>query len=172
MHAILLCPGPSLAKWLTCLPDHDLSLAVNRAGLALAADWWVSLDYPLVRDIRKQLLGAPRICTTEIVATSFPAEKKDWLLTDRVRRDYCRNLHSWTFLTAPAALIVAGFLGATSITVVGADWTDEPDWDGVRLQSNDRTADRWAKEAVRWQAACDWLAKRGVTVERRKHGVG
>ncbi len=46
-----------------------------------------------------------------------------------------------------AGLHVCQLLGATEIDVYGADWTQEPDFDGKELVGTVRTLDRWIEKS-------------------------
>ena len=145
----LLCPGPSLADWKR-FDDYNLIVAVNRAVLHVErVDAWVALDWKSITRIDAKpctLYTCPS--STE---TLRPAR---W---PRVREfDVRPTQHRGK--TAISALYVAKELGATRIDVFGADWTDQPDFDGVSLVGTERGADRWRDEARAWIAACEELA--------------
>ena len=66
--------------------------------------------------------------------------------------------------------VLAHYLGAKRVDVYGADWTDEPDFDGVSVTGNRRDAERWRQERDIWHKLTAHLAERGTVVERI--GVG
>jgi hypothetical protein len=56
-----------------------------------------------------------------------------------------------------AGLHVCQLLGATEIDVYGADWTQQPDFDGKELIGTVRSQDRWRREAKAWQMAIELM---------------
>jgi hypothetical protein len=167
MRVALLCPGPSLSNWpVETFAEYDLRIAVNRAILKYQCEWWAAADWPMVKKNNP----------------SFPV--KLWTNPDTFThlcglRDLFANLelHSffeakgsvaesrWVGKTATAALVLAVRLGAKSIDVYGADWTDQPDFDGVMFDGTNRSAGRWEGERDVWDRLCNEF--NGVTVTRR-----
>jgi hypothetical protein len=119
MRCALLCPGPSLADRLDAVfAAYPLRVAVNRAVLRYPCSAWVALDWKSIT-----LIDPPN-----------PVP----LYTDRVARETLKGrwprldefeIHEIEHrgLSAVSALHVAHSLGATSIDVYGADWTQAPD---------------------------------------------
>lgn len=158
MNAVLLCPGPSLAN-LYSVPKCDLSIAVNRACLRFDADWGAILDCTLLKEIA---IRPPKLLTRR---EHWPRYTQSPGLA--VEDTGC-PIARYDLFTAPAALALAGYLGATTIDVYGADWTDEADFDGVRASETRRDAERWAMEIPIWNRVADWLRGKGCEVTR--HG--
>ncbi len=159
MTAAILCPGPSL-KALEVVPRVDLTIAVNRAALTFACDWWAARDYPMIRD------NAAKVLAIRTTANDLRGRLNRFrvLATAEELNGWCPANLLGT-LTALLALLFAAKEGATRIDVYGADWKGTQDYDGTEAGEN-RTDERWAKEAGLWQAACDWLSGRGVEVAR------
>jgi hypothetical protein len=68
--------------------------------------------------------------------------------------------------TVTASIALAAHLGADRVDVYGADWTNEPDFDGYRPTEMYRTLERWARERAAWSRLEQWLTARDVTVRR------
>jgi hypothetical protein len=173
MNAAILCPGPSLANW----PDatwqnHNLIIGVNRAVLRYHCNWWAAADWPMVKkhdpgyrvrlwtnaDTYKHLCGL----------TMF-RERMELHSFDEANNYLDPIQWRWTGKTATAALILAAHQRATQIDVYGADWTDQPDYDGVTFPGTDRGEHRWKGERDVWESLCGKLAESGITVTR--HGL-
>lgn len=160
MNCALLCPGPSLASW----PDdtfaaYPLRIAVNRAVLRYPCHAWVMLDWKSITRIE----DAP-VIPLYTCLQSHHALRGRW--TRFAEFDIRNTEHRGK--TAISALFVAKELGATSIDVFGADWTDAPDFDGVTLVGTERHAARWEKESQQWADAVVTLGIPVVRVEGRK----
>lgn len=162
MTAIVLCPGPSLAK--VSPPFSALTIGVNRAVLAHSCDWWVYKDWQLWRDYSGECLGDPSICTLREVLERFGLEGQ------AIESLIC-PVDKWSLFTAPVALVLAATIGAKRIDVYGADWTDEPDYDGVIAAGCRRDEDRWKQEREIWTGVVDWLKGGGITVNRITDGI-
>lgn len=85
-------------------------------------------------------------------------------VTTEELRDGC-PVPSFGLYTATAALVLLARLGATRVSVYGADWTDAPDFDGVAAGEN-RTETRWNRERAIWGEVVEWMRGRGCEVER------
>jgi len=178
MNAAVLCPGPSLAGW----PDdrlrsHSITVGVNRAVHRIPCSHWVFADeVPYAIERRPAIV--PHIFTSEHVTqicrdlhwevpirlTTFES------LFDRFPQNIDTGTPGgvvcWASFSATAALIVAAAVGATRISLYGADWTDEPDWDGVNLPTNKRDASRWGDELPVHHACVRHLTLKGIEVIR------
>jgi hypothetical protein len=169
MHAIILCPGPSLATY--AAHSADLVIGVNRAALAHECNVWATLDYPMIRDNADKLLGRPNLLTrrqTLIDIARRPARLQRFAEVRMVDDldDFCPPTLGYGRFSSAAALIYAAERGATQIDVYGADWAGTADFDGVNAGEN-RGAARWQAEAELWLGhLVPWLAHRGVKVNR------
>lgn len=158
MRVALLCPGPSLAK-LTSLPECDLSICVKRAALRFACDWVVILDSPALREFGAQIIGDPQLLTRSEYRPKYT--RRGGLDLEALR---CP--HRFDQFTACAGLALAGHLGASHIDVYGADWTNEPDFDGHRPAEMFRDQARWDRERQDWEAIVSWLSPTPVHLHR------
>ncbi len=164
MLAIVLCPGPSLSK-LEAIPPCARSIAINRAATKFEADIWAAMDYPILRDYHKKVLGNPGLFTFSTTWQDIGHRLK------RFPKVYLREeLEGWwggklPFKTFPASLVFAGWMGATEIDVYGCDWEGNKDFDGV-VAGESRTDDRWLAEKKMCGEVIADLSKRGVTVRR------
>lgn len=164
MHVTVLCPGPSLVR--TFAGFGGLTIGVNRAAIAYGCDWWAALDSPLIID-GEQPSGSPRLFTSRETFDRLVRNRSPW--ADRMGAVADDLLPpEWRIFTAPAALALAAYLGATRIDVYGADWTDAADFDGV-TPTSDRSTARWAREIPIWAAVVEWLGVRGTRVETHGH---
>lgn len=161
MTAVVLCPGPSLAE--SSPPYSSLTIGVNRAVLAHPCDWWIFQDWKRFRDGEPK--GRPIVCTTR------EAARRLGMLPHFAIDDLECPVDQWSLFTAPAALVLAYKMGGNQIEVYGADWSDEPDFDGVRVVGCIRDPERWKKEVPIWNAVVGWLHERGITVNRITDGI-
>lgn len=164
--AALLCPGPGLSRLdASRLAEYATVVGVNRAATAFRCDWWAALDYPMLRDWQDAVIGSPKLLTRRQTWLDFHRRLR--LREIRLAEDIAFPVTGWDAKTATAAIGLLSTLLVTRIDVFGADWTCEPaDFDGVDLNSNDRTAERWTKEAETWGRMVAWLDGRGITVAR------
>lgn len=120
----------------------------------------------------------PPIWTSESIVGLFPPGSATAYETLREEHDFTVNTYSpdgtvdWRSFSATAALIVAAHLGGKTIDVYGADWTDEPDFDGksINLNPHERNEARWKTERQIWVAVVNYLATEGVEVNRKIYG--
>lgn len=165
MNAAIICPGPSVSKTF----DDDfagLRIAVNRAALWYASDVWAANDFPLICEISDDVKGNPRLWCNHDTVTSLLRRGNCWGKGATAFSSLVYPVPAWHLYTAPAALVVAAFLGADRIEVFGADWTSEPDADGKTPPSCRRTEGRWRQERSIWEGIVACLKERGVRVER------
>jgi hypothetical protein len=158
MTAAILCPGPSLAN-LEVIPACDVSIAVNRAALRFACDWWAALDAPFVRANRP--LGSPLLFTRRENRIDAAVYFEDV---------YPFPNQAQSYFTFPGALSLAAHLGATRIDVYGCDWAvGQPDFDGRQPDEANRSAARFAREREHFDQLTHWLNAKGIEVIR--HGL-
>ena len=168
MNAVILCPGPSLAR-LAHVPPAKLVVGVNRAAIFFRCDAWAGCDLPTVEKHGNAVIGAPELIAAIETIDTMRDHKLVWRgpVFDRTRMlDFCPHAMDWVLFSATTALIYAAYRAATHIDVYGADWSGELDFDGVAAGET-RGPERWQLEAAIWQnRLVPWLAERGVTVTR------
>ena len=179
MRATLLCPGPSLGK--TFPPGrngYELIVGVNRAAQYTPCDWWAALDGDFVRSQHRNNLGTPKLLSREYVL--FAEDSHEWLIDlensltlEVVASDTpAVRIGRVGQFTAPAALLLCGYLGATSIDVYGADLAGTTDFDGHAPPDAWRTDERWRREQTIWSLMRINLARRKIPTHfiRQPHG--
>lgn len=175
---LILCPGPSLARFLPVLPaiaDRYGAIAgVNRAACAALCTWWVFGDArPFLRG---EPIGLPQIFTNSQAfrhCSRAPAKveafrRHEWFLDTEVGAA-CPESLSWQRFSLTMALALAESLGYRRIELRGVDWRGTEDWDGAADYENSegRSPQRWASEEKVFWPIVQWLAGRGVQVDRR-----
>lgn len=165
MQIGILCPGPSLAS-IDSLPTCDLSIAVNRAALRFACDWWAALDSQTFTRDESSIKGDPKLFTRaeyrhKTKRGGMDLEELDGLLP--------RNRINYPLFTLPSSMVLAAWLGAKAIDIYGCDWTNAPDFDGIKPSDSRRNEHRWSAESVLFGRVQDWLLGLGITVTR--HGT-
>lgn len=161
MKAVILCPGPSLARLIE-LPPCDISIAINRAALKFACQWWASLDYPMLRDNQAKILGNPQLLTRR--QTYLDLHKRLGRFAEiRIVEDMADA--AGYVKTLPCAMVFAHTLGAKRIDLYGVDWQGDCDFDGVKAGEN-RSEERWRLERLEVTGLMEWLAGKGVEVNR------
>lgn len=174
MKANLLCPGPSLRSWVDAeLYSAEAIVGVNRAVLRVPCTDWVFLDSNVYQQFRPENPCAIWSNENTIHNCKGMAGHHHWHPVESLFDRFPQRLQivedsfaSWCMYSATSALVVCAALGATQIEVYGADWTDEPDFDGVRMEECRRDKERWESEIPLWKAIVADLAKRGITVNR------
>lgn len=159
MHCALLCPGPSLRR-LAQAPPADLTIAVKRAALAFPCQWVCILDTP-------ELQAFGDIAPGALLLTRRDCRPKYSRREGLAVEDLDCPVPRFDLYTATAALALAGHLGATTVDVYGADWSDAPDWDGSTPEGANRSPERWALERGIWSQVVEWMGRRGCEVVRR-----
>lgn len=169
MTAVILAPGPSLAG-LTYTPLADVVIGVNRASVAHAVDVWACLDFSLLKEETRNVLGKPKLwtgaetwrtaeawCGLELATTS-----------DAMRVFFPVNTRAaWTLYTTTTALVFAAWVGAERIDVYGADMEGTKGFD-AKDRGGNRSSMRWASERVIFAEVMEMLKARGVTVVRQE----
>ncbi len=176
MRAALLCPGPSLRAY----PGRegqggfDLVIGVNRVATLHPVDVWACGDWPLIEQERGRVLGEP----TLFVAASGAAQLRDhspagpWpfktIEFEQLEQGGFATSAGpqWNLFSTTAALMFAGWVGATRIDCYGIDWRGTLDWDGTAAGGN-RSPERWQLEKDLCQnVLLPWLGRRGVEIKR------
>lgn len=164
MRAVVLAPGPSLSL-LDEMPADDVSIAIKRAAFYFPQCQWVAiLDTPVLHAIDDQIPAGAKLLTR---AEYRPKHTSRAGLDVEALEKWCPVPKIAEF-TATAALVLAGFLGAERVDVYGADWTQQPDFDGhVDPETMmARHPDRWKREGKIWGDIVLWLSHRGCEVVR------
>jgi hypothetical protein len=169
MNVAICCPGPSLnAATPADLEVFDAVLAVNRAALVVEATIWCALDYPMIRDHRATVLGNPLLMTHsttwEDIRRKVPRFPAVVMLED-VEAWYGQKYQR---RTTPAAMLLAGYLGASRIELFGDDKTPAPDFDGFQTAETGmaRLPSRWESEQKDCDAITAFLKRGGCEVHR------
>lgn len=160
MRAALLSLGPSLAR-LYEPPPANILIGVKKAAKAFRCDWACVLDSPSLLLLDTAFAGRPRLLTRRAYRPKYT--QRDGLDVEAFD-GFCPVRHD--DYTACAALVLAGYLGATTIDCYGVDWTDAPDFDGETPPEVNRTPTRWARERAQWDGIVTWLHGRGAEVRR------
>lgn len=163
MTAAILCPGPSLAN-LQALPPCDVSIAVNRAALRFACDWWAALDHPLFRAIDAQVMGSPLLLTRREDRKRHST--RAGIDTETLEAWLPHMPTRWGLFSMTAAMVLAASLGAKRIDIYGCDWAiGAADFDGHQFETNRRQEDRFALEREVYAATVN-----AIGVEVTRHG--
>lgn len=168
----ILCPGPSLSRFLDNRPRHDTFIAVNRAASAFCVDWWAVQDEDIWRSVRP--IGKPIIFSSDSLRDTFgnrePGNGFEWTTFSEVGScTKCRSKPPWWSYTLTAALVLADHISADEITIYGADMEGLEDWDGHVPASarSGRSEHRWERERYIFGHVIGWLqSERGINVTR------
>lgn len=173
MHAIILCPGPSLAM-LESAPQADLIIGVNRAALRFGVGVWAALDWrsdrlPVgVSRWMKDVIGTPILLTHRDSYGQMQSEGVKWpaqvVLTEQLVTAVS-SVHNWSLFSATCALVYAVWRGARRISVYGCDLVGTLDYDGAAAGGN-RSEDRWCEERTVWKNVIDHLKDVAVDIVR------
>jgi len=173
MLVSLLSCGPSL-----CAFDDarrgDLVIGVNGAACRHACDWWsIGDDQTILRhslDADEPVVGRPHVSTMSPsmhrIKESYPAvhANRDWITWEQLRDSVSAPQSGWDQWSAPAALVLAVHLGATTIAVFGVDMIGSADFAGRdHKRFNEH---RWVRERRSWDSALTLCGAAGVTVHR------
>lgn len=171
MNATILCPGPSLSRYLAAPPPRaELVVGVNRAALVAEVDAWSCCDLPAILEWREKVIGSPVLIAGQEAVDNLRDRKVVYRGVHFDRREmfaFCPHAINWVWCSATTALVYAAYRGAKRITAYGCDWDGWEDWDGTRAGKN-RSESRWQEEARLWGALTIWLGEQGITVERVK----
>lgn len=172
MKAAVLCPGPSLQFLRSPVVGYDATWAVNTALKLQDADWFSAADMPLYKGLvadRRPRIGALTMGSTMEKARTLP----DWLGVKKwvpwsnvsfIDRHVKTGRHiNWSL---QAALCHAAELGAKTIDIYGCDLAGTVDASGYG--GEERTEDRWQREARDLQFTTEFLSGHGVTINRIK----
>lgn len=178
MRVALLSAGPSLqASYGPVDPKlHKLRIGVNTAVNLYKCEWWACADSHRFIDIHNAgVIGKPQafcidaqrdrtICFEPDIAKKYKITGWDEVFAE------VGASTSWMSNTAPAALILAKWLGATEIDCYGVDMAGHLDTTGkIDDSTHYRNEQRWNMERQIWTLIVQWLAERGTKVTR--HGV-
>src|SRR4051812_33763909 len=125
MHAIVLSPGPSLAKYEP--KPADLTLGVNRAATAFVCDVWVCGDTPLVMQVASQVQGSPLLVSYGVSLDTLRDHKFVWrgetFSWSQLAESYIHtSVVNWPWCSFTSAIVYAAYRGATTIDIYGCDW--------------------------------------------------
>lgn len=166
MTAAILCPGPSVSKF---VPAGEVLFAVNRAATFFRCDVWCAGDLPLVQKTREQVIGLPLLFTDDNTAGQLQTHGPNWpgsVRTFGTLRDFLDpERPQWSMFSFTAAVVLAAALGHTRIACYGCDWSGDADFDGWREAGN-RSEDRWSCERGIFGALQIVLKARGIDVQR------
>lgn len=169
--AILSC-GPSLeTTWAASAKDHDLVIAVNRAGYTHECDWFVAYDaHPIKTCTLRPRVGLYTLGghLLALDGGAFKAGWGEWEGVERVEyKELCdripiKDFRKWS---AIGALGLAWHLGGEDVEVFGADMAGATYCDGAPMAGS--PAHRFAREGKAFHDVTAWLAsEHGVTVTR------
>lgn len=153
----VLCPGPSLTRFIEAPDESDLVIGVTRAVEAWPCDWWVFGDHWAMEWFTPR--GRPRIFAP---LESF--ERGNSTMMDYYGWESWQSLNGISPLrlspqiySVCAAMVLAGVLRPTSIVVHGCDHDGIHDWDGKTWETHNRNDNRWKDEARMLNKVMDWL---------------
>ena len=173
MRAALLSAGPSLQHSFDPAALYDLRIGVNTAVQFHKCDWWVCADSHRWIEIEAAgVKGKPKVFAIDtqrdrtICFAPDKAKKFKFTGWDEVFEATGAST-SWMSNSAPAALILAHWLGAKEIDCYGVDMAGHLDATGIVDDSTrHRNETRWSLERGIWTLMVDWLAQRGTKVTR------
>ena len=163
----VLCPGPSLATtWLRegvgCIGP---TIAVNRAIDFTCCDWLVAGDAITFGRIRSRPLRG--VCTfNNNIREYIP---KRWQPIEAVAWEDLKHPPEPAQWGIEGAMLLARLLAGAErcdIAIFGCDRVGQLDWDGTPPE-DDRSLDRWQREAFQTDRTVAWLtASTRTTVTR------
>lgn len=168
MNVALLSAGPSLSSSYGPADQaaFDIRIGVNTAVTLFPCDWWVCADtHRFVQIVNgeegdRKPIGKPRLAMIDGQIHNAQAMHADlinqWQVTgwDQVFRESGAD-KSRANNSGPAGLVLAKWLGATSIDCFGVDMVGNTD--AVGRPCKYRVDGRWIKEREDWQAFVKWL---------------
>ena len=168
MNIALVSCGPSASAFSEI--DHEGPvIAVSRQGTKVRSDILACFDLPVMLNITDAIIGTPKLFTIRATLESLQRRQSRWYSTALMPAEaHCCPVERWTLFTAPACLVLAAELGATTIHPYGVDMTGDGDSTGGTKGNPDvvRTEARWARERGIWEQIVDWLKGKGVEVRR------
>lgn len=166
MRAVILCPGPSLARYLAAPVGADLTIGVNRAAEAVACDWLAAIDCGVVAQMpikgRPALFTSAKTWSRALADGAAPSRFEEILLHEEIQfTTSCPASPGWKTFSITTALVLAEFLQATEIELFGADWLGVADWDGSvpPEAAHTRSDARWGAEKHKFGHVLRWLEK-------------
>ncbi len=177
MKAIVLSPGPSLARY-TPRPA-DLVLGVNRAAKFFPVDCWICGDSPCIENpdapgnapLYEQVIGSPLLVSFDVSLDTLRQHGWTWrgdtFAWRQLESFLPRKPHDWEWCTFMVAIVYAAYRGATEIEIYGCDWAGKNDLDGIEAGKN-RSDARWEHERNLYAGIVAQLAERGITVTRNE----
>lgn len=162
----ILSPGPSLKQY-PGRSGYDLLIGVNRVVSAIECDWWSAMDILMVTE--EMPFGQPRLFTIMDTETSIPPLIKLRRFKEILTHEEMtiNPGTGWNIFSAPAALMLALHLGATSIDAWGCDMEGTSDWDGLNDIPYSRHNERWIRERAIWIKTTEFIRSYGVSVVRK-----
>lgn len=167
MKTALLCPGPSLSRYLG-REGYDLVIGVNRAAEKHPVDIWVAHDVQRIRDSAPGVIGSPLLVVATETWGVIDAENgwRGRMIEQTAYLEAVPHAFGWTSFSATSALVCAFWRGAKRIDLYGADWKGKLDWDGVAAGLN-RADSRWEWESsMMLNVLFPYLRERGCEVNR------
>ncbi len=167
----VLCPGPSLKKFLADPVRHDLYIGVNRAAEAWPCDWWAFADEWPFRLGKMTPQGYPHIFTNRCVWERFSKEDPErtrrfsWFFYKEIKTSYMKPVR-WMNYSSASAMILTEHLLAKDVTVYGADLAGAEDWDGPAPNISNRADARWRDEKNLYEYIAHWMKGNGVPFSR------
>jgi hypothetical protein len=177
MKIAICCPGQSLVRrWSERTIEYDTTIAVNAAAKVVSSDWVCAPDKVWYRGLFGDDLKQPR--HGFLVAPDAYDDAKRFILryNDPLAILTWENIaliHQHTKEGRPinwgvqSALCFAEQLGATAITLYGADGRKSISTiDASGYKGEDRTAERWEREENDIAYTFAMIRSRGTTIER------
>lgn len=170
MIAHIICPGPSLARFIPALTylraaSRHTFIAVNRAADAIDHDWLAAGDR---NAFGRDETGKLFITTIARVGVVTFADTCRWIRScgdPDVQRFAHLELRQWEDLqprpadfqwSVQAALLLAQQLGAVQAHLYGCDQVGTQDWDGT--PQSGRGDQRWSREREHLNATITLLS--------------
>jgi len=177
MHAVVLCPGPSLRRYLAAPVGADLTIGVNRAAEAVRCDWLAAIDCGIVSHMK--IKGNPALFTSSktwgraLAEGAAPSRFCEVLSHEEIRfTTTCPASPGWKVFSITTALVLAEFLQATEIELFGADWNGIADWDRTipPNATQTRSPNRWSAERHKFDHVLKWLERDcGIQVSQHRN---
>lgn len=168
LKALLLCPGPSLARFAPGPGELAMKLVVcvNRAALKFPCDAWAALDWTIVKAHGHDVQGSPVLITSGDTPRLLDRVGVKWRGQEVFPADlfaYVPHVVNYVLFSATTGLVFAAMRGAKEIDIYGCDWQGTLDYDGV-TGGQTRTPFRWDSEKLIWAATLEALKAKGIEV--------